>query len=151
VGDYPTFRVTLKNVGNAPIYIPKIFGEAGGGIPGFTHKVTFLSGKRPEIGCAGAGDAFDDGKRSPEQIFREIYMVLLPGEFVGREFEIQKCEFGTTGKHRAWGKFRIDISYWPWIQRWKEVAALPNLEFPIATEEVKAEPFEINVTKSQEE
>jgi hypothetical protein len=150
VGDYPTFRVTLTNVGDAPIYIPKGFGEAGGGIPGFTHKVTFISGKPPEIGCGGNGDAMDDGKRTAEQIFRETYMILMPGEFVGREFEVQRCEFGTTGKHRAWGKFRIEISYWPWIQRWKEVAALPDLKFHVASEEVKAEPFEINIVESPE-
>jgi hypothetical protein len=150
VGDSPKFKVTLTNVGDRPIYVPKTFGDLGGGVAGFSHKVTFISWKSPEIGCGMAGDAGPD-QRSPQQVLKESYISLRRVSSWGGEFELQTCEFGTTGKYPAWGKFRIDVSYWPRTSLWKEVAELPNLEFPVATEEVKAEPFEINIIESPEQ
>lgn len=100
-------RVALKNASNALVYIPKYFGSSGGGIPGFFLEATQISGARSYERCGTVGDTLPVSDRSGEEIVKEDYLLLAPGEFVGTELQDESC----TIVHP--GKYSIRISYSP--------------------------------------
>lgn len=95
--DYTTaetisFRALLINGGQKSVYIAKSWGPVGGGIAGFNTQVKQLSGTRPKSGCSVAGDrGFYNESRSPQQILREDFLLLSPGELVGFNGSLPSC------------------------------------------------------------
>ena len=92
-GDPITYKLVLSNESNKGIYVSKSFGEAGGGYAGFHTEVKQLSGRKPKQHCVRAGDVWkQDNGRTPEQILKEDFFIVWPGQFIGYNEKYDSCE-----------------------------------------------------------
>ena len=123
-GERIRIPVALINRGREGFYISKHFSEAQGGSSGFVYKVVQLSGKPARFRCVLAGDRGPDS-RSADQVFREDYIYLPPGGFVGDEISPNYCKLENPGR------YRIEIWYSAQDLNVKRVAELKDLKWPV--------------------
>ena len=115
-------RLQLENTGLTSFYISRNFGGAGGGIAGFYSRIEDEKGKSAET-CLRAGDVWPADDRPAQQILKESYILLAPGEFVGVSGEISSCPPTKPGT------YTITAYYSPQDFRQKRVENIPNRDF----------------------
>src|SRR3954470_3154329 len=105
-----TVRFQMKNEGRFPVWVPKGWGQAGGGVPGFFVSVTQLSGtkkKCPEMALDGVVD--DDSDSA--DLLRKNYVLLNPESFIGWEQRIDPCFIANPGKYKIEGSYSPHFWY----------------------------------------
>ncbi|HYM76468.1 MAG TPA: hypothetical protein VE377_10870 [Candidatus Dormibacteraeota bacterium] len=139
-GEPIKFRVVLVNQGGPAIYIAKSWDDAGGGIAGFFISVKQLRGRPPKLRCGGTADrgVFPD-TRSPEQILKEDFVRLPPGDFVGFTDQYRECAVEYAGM------YRISAMYSPNDLNTHKVVPLSDEKNSVLTERIYSKPFAFRV------
>ena len=135
-GEVIKFAVLLE-AGPSGVYIPKSWGEAGGGIPGFFANLTTLSGKTAET-CGMATDTWAKHEPDAKLVLSRDFIYLPPQQIVGLRTTIN-C----PTKRR--GKYLIKASYSPFHIDADEVAQLPETRGRVLRKNVQAKPVAISI------
>jgi hypothetical protein len=127
----------LLEAGPGGVYIPKTWGEYGGGLPGFAVRLTTLTGKGAET-CGYAADAFPTHEPDPKVALNRDFVYLGPNQIIGRKTSIV-CPTKQPGKYLIEGFYapnHIDVD---------RVAELPETHGLVLREAVHADPVPITI------
>ena len=127
----------LLEAGESGVYIPKWWGESGGGMPGFKAYLTTLSGN-PAQTCGSAADAFKKNEPDAKLVLNRDYIFLPAGQIVGFK------TFLTCTPKRP-GKYLITASYSPFHFDAEKVAKLPETHGLVLLKEVEAKPVTVRI------
>jgi hypothetical protein len=132
----------LLEAGPRGVYIPKWWGEMGGGIPGFAVSLTTLSGKGAEV-CGSAGDAWPKHEPDAAVVLNRDFIYLPAQHIIGLKIAI-----GCPTKRP--GRYLINAFYSPYHIDADEVARLPETHGLILRKVVPAKPVAISISKTTE-
>lgn len=127
----------LLEAGRGGVYVPKWWGEMGGGIPGFSVHLTTLSGKGAET-CGSAADAWSTHEPDATVALRRDFIYLPTQAFIGL-----KTTIDCPTKRR--GKYLIDASYSPYHIDADRIAQLPETHGLVLRKVVRAKPVAISI------
>jgi len=127
----------LLEAGRGGVYIPKWWGQSGGGIPGFSVELTTLSGKGAET-CGFAADAWPTHEPDATIVLNRDFMYLPDQHLIGLRSAVH-CP-----KKRP-GKYLINGSYSPNHIDADEVARLPETHGLVLRKSVQAKPVAISI------
>ena len=127
----------LLTAGPDGVYIPKGWGLAGGGIPGFFVNLTTLSGKEAET-CGMAADALPEHEPDPIVALNRDFIYLPAQSIVGLQTAIS-CP------SKRPGQYRINAFYSPYHADSERVAQLPATHGLVLREGVQAKPVTISI------
>jgi hypothetical protein len=127
----------LLEAGPGGVYIPKSWGEMGGGIPGFSVNLTTLSGKGAET-CGSATDAWGPKHSDATVVLNRDFIFLPAHHIVGLRTEID-CPTKRPGK------YLISMFYSPFNVDADEVAQLPETHGLVLRKGVRAKPVLISI------
>jgi hypothetical protein len=127
----------LLEGGPGGVYVPKWWGESGGGISGFSVNLTTLSGTRAEV-CGSAADAFPEHDPDATAVLNRDFIYLPAQHIIGL-----KTAIGCPTKQP--GKYLINASYSAYHIDADEVARLPETHGRVFKKGVRAKPIEISI------
>jgi len=127
----------LLAAGPEGVYIPKGWGRAGGGIPGFFVNLTTLSGKGAET-CGGSADATPTHEPDPIIALNRDFIYLPAQHIVGL-----KTTLNCPPKRS--GQYLINAFYAPTHGDAEKVAQLPETHRLVLREDVQANPVTISI------
>jgi hypothetical protein len=123
--------------GRDGVYIPKKWGESGGGIPGFSVSLTTLS-SRPAETCGHAGDAWPTHEPDPTVALKRDFIYLPAQNIVGLKTTI-------TCPTKRPGQYLVNAFYSPFHIDADEVAQLPETHGLVLRKSVQAKPITISI------
>lgn len=129
--------IVLLEAGPGGVYIPKWWGELGGGIPGFSVRLTTLSGRVAET-CGNAGDALPAHEPDATVVLKRDFIYLPDQHIIGLRTAI-----GCPTKRP--GKYLIEAVYSPYHIDADEVARLPETQGLVLRKWVHAKPVAISI------
>jgi hypothetical protein len=141
-GESIKVRLQLENTGTNSFYISKHFGPSGGGIAGFYTLIEDASGK-PAHTCGFGGDVWPSDARPAEQILKESYLLLIPGQSVGYTQEMV-CPPVKPGA------YTITTYYSPQDFWQKRVENIANRDSPVLDAAVDGPKLTFNIVSSKE-
>jgi|SRR5882672_10033364 len=127
----------LLEAGPGGVYIPKSWGEMGGGIPGFSVNLTTPSGKGAET-CGSATDAWGPRHSDATVVLNRDFIYLPAQHIVG----LRTAVLCPTKRP---GKYLINASYSPFNIDADEVAQLPETHGLVLRKDVRAKPVLISI------
>jgi hypothetical protein len=127
----------LLEAGRGGVYIPKWWGQLGGGTPGFSVNLTTLSGKEAET-CGSAGDAWPKHEPDATVVLNRDFIYLPAQHIIGL-----KTAIGCPTKRP--GKYLINAFYSPYHIDADEVARLPETHGLVLRKGVQAKPVAISI------
>jgi hypothetical protein len=127
----------LLAAGTDGVYIPKGWGLAGGGIPGFFVYLTTLSGKGAET-CGSSADALPTHEPDPIVALNTDFIYLPAQSIVGVKTTIS-CPTKRPGQ------YRINAFYSPYHADSERIAQLPATHGLVLREGVQAKPVTISI------
>lgn len=127
----------LLESGPFGVYIPKSWGQSGGGIPGFSVRMTTLSGNGAET-CGLAGDALRTSEPDAKVALNRDFIYLSPHNFIGLKTSLN-CPTKRPGK------YLIDAWYSPYHPDGDRVAQLPETRGLVLRTGVHAKPVAISI------
>ena len=127
----------LLEAGSGGVYIPKRWGEMGGGIPGFSVHLTTLTGRGAET-CGFASDAFPKHEPDATVVLNRDFIYLPAQHLVGLRTAIS-CPTKRPGK------YLINAFYSPFNIDADEVARLPETNGLVLRKGVQAKPVLISI------
>lgn len=127
----------LLEAGHEGVYIPKSWGEFGGGIPGFGVSLTTLSSKEAET-CGMDGDAWQAPEPDPTVALRRDFIYLPAQNIVGLKTAIA-CPTKRPGQ------YLINAFYSPTHINADRVAQLPETHGLVLRKTVQAKPVTISI------
>jgi hypothetical protein len=125
----------LLKAGPGRVYIPKWWGPMGGGIPGFSVRLTTLSGRGAET-CGSAADGWPTHEPDATVVLNRDFIYLPDQHIIGLTTAI-----GCPTKRP--GKYLINASYSPYHIDADEVARLPQTHGLVLRKVVQAKPVAI--------
>jgi hypothetical protein len=127
----------LLEAGRGGVYIPKRWGQLGGGIPGFSVHLTTLSGKGAET-CGSAADAWPTHEPDAKVALNRDFIYLPAQHIIGLKTNID-CPTKRSGK------YLINAFYSPYHIDADEVAGLPETHGLVLRKSVQANPVAISI------
>jgi hypothetical protein len=127
----------LLEAGRGGVYIPKWWGEMGGGIPGFSVNLTTLSGKGAET-CGSAADALPIHEPDATVVLSRDFIYLPAQHIIGLRTAVE-CPTKRPGK------YLISAFYSPSHIDADEVARLPQTHGLVLRKSVQAKPVAISI------
>ena len=127
----------LLEAGRGGVYIPKSWGQSGGGIPGFSVVLTTLSGEGAET-CGFAADAAPTHEPDAKVVLNRDFIYLPAQHIIGLKTAVD-CPTKRPGK------YLINASYSPYNIDADEVARLPETHGLVLQESVQAKPVAISI------
>jgi hypothetical protein len=127
----------LLEAGPGGVYIPKGWGQSGGGLPGFSVSLATLSGEGAET-CGVLGDVLSTHEPDATVVLHRDYTYLPSQLIVGLKIRIV-C----PTKRR--GKYLINAFYSPHNIDEERVAQLPETHGLVLRERVQAKPVAITI------
>ena len=127
----------LLEAGRGGVYIPKWWGQLGGGIPGFAVNLTTLSGKGAET-CGSASDALPTHEPDATVVLNRDFIYLPERHIIG----LKTALFCPTKRP---GKYLINAFYSPYHIDADEVARLPETHGLVLRKNVQARPVAISI------
>ena len=127
----------LLEAGPGGVYIPKWWGQLGGGIPGFSVNLTTLSGKGAET-CESAGDGWPTHEPDATVALNRDFIYLPAQHIIGLKTAID-CPTKRPGK------YFINAFYSPYHIDADEVARLPETHGRVLRKGVRAKPVTISI------
>jgi len=127
----------LLEAGRDGVYIPKGWGEVGGGIPGFGVRLTTPSG-RPAETCGVAGDAWQTPEPDPTVALKRDFIYLPARNIIGLETTL-------VCPTKRPGQYLIYASYSPYHIDADRVAQLPETRGLVLRKSVQAKPVTISI------
>jgi hypothetical protein len=127
----------LLEAGIGGVYIPKWWGQMGGGTPGFSVNLATLSGEGAET-CGYAADAFPKHEPDATVVLNRDFMYLPEQLIIGLK-TVLVCPTKRPGKHL------INASYWPYHIDGDAVAKLPQTHGLVLRKAVQAKPIAISI------
>jgi hypothetical protein len=135
-GEAITLTILLE-AGRDGVYIPKTWGEMGGGIPGFSASLTTESGKQAET-CGSAVDGYQPSEPDPTVALNRDFIFLAGQHIVGL-----KTTIPCPTKRR--GQYHINAFYSPTDINADKVAQLPETHGLVLQKSVQAKPVTISI------
>ena len=135
--DEPIELTILLEAGRDGVYIPKSWGQLGGGISGFAASLTTLSGKGAET-CGSAADAWPTHEPDAKAVLNRDFIYLPAHNIVGLKTAIP-CPTKQPGK------YLINAFYSPYHIDAEEVARLPETHGLVLLKAVQAKPVTISI------
>lgn len=129
--------IILLEAGDGGIYIPKWWGELGGGIAGFSVNLTTLSGEGAET-CGHAGDAWPTHEPDAKVVLNRDFIYLPAQHIIG----LRTAVLCPTNRP---GKYLINAFYSPYHLDADEVARLPETHGLVLRKGVQAKPVAISI------
>jgi len=136
-GDDITLTFLLE-AGPGGIYVPKWWGEMGGGIPGFAVSLETLSGRGAAQTCGVARDAFEKHDPDAAAVLNRDFIYLPAQHIIGLRTRID-CPTKRRGKYLVRG------FYSPFNMDADEVARLPETHGRVLRKIVQAQPVPISI------
>lgn len=127
----------LLEAGRGGVYIPKWWGESGGGIPGFSVSLTTLTGKSAES-CGHAADAWPTHEPDATVALNRDFIYLPAEHLVGLKTTVD-CPTKRPGK------YLINVFYSPYHSDADRVAQLPETHGLVLQKGVQAKPVAISI------
>jgi len=127
----------LLEAGFGGVYLPKWWGELGGGISGFSVHLTTLSGERAET-CGTAADAFPTHEPDATVVLNRDFIYLPEQHIIGLKTVI-------VCPTKRPGKYLINARYSPFHFDADEVARLPQTHGLVLRRVVQAKPIAISI------
>jgi hypothetical protein len=127
----------LLEAGLDGVYIPKGWGEMGGGISGFAVTLTTLAGKGVET-CGSAADAFPTHEPDPIVAMNRDFIYLPARHIVGLKTTLP-CPTKRPGQ------YLINAFYSPYHADAERVAQLPATHGLVLRKSVRAKPVTISI------
>jgi hypothetical protein len=119
------------------VYVPKWWGESGGGMSGFSVNLTTLSGTQAEA-CGHAADAFPEHNPDAAAVLNRDFIYLPAQHIIGLKTAIY-CPTKQPGKYLInafYSAYHIDAY---------DVARLPETHGRVLKIGVQAKPIEISI------
>ena len=137
-------RIQLENIGNSPVYLPRLIGRRGGGRPGFWVSLLKLNGESAQgCGYGSFTDYFQD-ERPLQQALQEDYLILQPRALIGW-VEYLSCVPEAPGQYQLVGGYDPTG-----LQSTERIMKDPELKktllVPLVCEKIDAEPVTIRMT-----
>jgi hypothetical protein len=129
--------IILLEAGIGGVYIPKWWGELGGGIPGFAVNLTTLSGTSAET-CGHSSDAGPTHEPDATVVLNRDFIYLPQQHIIGLKTVID-CPTKRPGK------YLINAFYSPTHFDADEVARLPQTHGLVLRKSVQAKPIAISI------
>jgi hypothetical protein len=127
----------LLEAGPGGVYIPKWWGQLGGGVPGFSVNLTTLSGNGAET-CGTAGDALPTHEPDATVVLHRDFIYLPAQHIVGL-----KTTIGCPTRRP--GKYLINAFYSPYHIDADEVARLLETHGLVLRKGVQAKPVAVSI------
>jgi hypothetical protein len=127
----------LLEAGIGGVYLPKWWGQSGGGISGFSVHLTTLSGKGAET-CGTAADAWPTHEPDATVVLNRDFIYLPEQHIVGLKTAIL-CPTKRPGN------YLINAFYSPYHIDAEEVARLPETHGLVLRKAVQAKPVAISI------
>ncbi|MGA8223226.1 MAG: hypothetical protein WB780_16365 [Candidatus Acidiferrales bacterium] len=127
----------LLEAGRGGVYIPKWWGQMGGGIPGFAVNLTTLSSKGAET-CGMAVDGLPRHDPDATSVLHRDFIYLPAQHIVGLKISVD-CPTKRSGK------YLINAFYSPYHIDADEVARLPETHGLVLRKVVQAKPVAISI------
>ena len=127
----------LLEAGPGGVYIPKRWGQSGGGIRGFSVNLTTLSGKEAET-CGSAADAWATHEPDATVVRNRDFIYLPAQHIIGLRTAV-----GCPTKRP--GKYLINAFYSPFHVDADEIARLPETQGRVLRKGVQAKPVAISI------
>lgn len=127
----------LLEAGPGGIYIPKWWGLSGGGIPGFSVKLTTLTGEGAET-CGFAADGWPTHEPDARVVLNRDFVYLPDQHIIGLNTAV-----GCPTKRP--GKYLINAFYSPYNIDADEVARLPETHGLVLRKGMQAKPVAISI------
>lgn len=127
----------LLEAGPHGAYIPKEWGEMGGGIPGFAVNLMTIS-HRGAVTCGMASDAFPEHEPDATVVLNRDFMYLAPQHIIGLRTTVN-CPTKRPGK------YFIEAFYSPFNIDADAVAQLPETHGLVLRDVVHAKPVLISI------
>jgi hypothetical protein len=142
LGESVQIKFELKNESSRPVYIPKEWGRAGDGVPGFSEYVKQLRGPKSTRTCdPTAVSQRIRSREKPERLLEVFYLLLDQNQSVAYQMQAAGCETATAGQ------YRVQAEYLPWIGLSPKVE-FPKLKYPVANTKVVAESASFEVIEN---
>ena len=135
-GEYIKLTILLE-AGPGGVYIPKWWGQSGGGMSGFSVNLTTISGKGAET-CGGAIDAFPKHEPDARVVLNQDFIYLPAQHIIGLKTTL-------TCPTKRPGKYLINAFYSPYHIDGDEVARLPETHGLVLRKGVQAKPVAISI------
>jgi len=129
--------IILLEAGPGGVYIPKWWGQMGGGIPGFSVNLTTLSGRAAQT-CGTAVDAWPTREPDAAQVLNRDFIYLQAQNIIGLRTAVD-CPTKRPGK------YLINAFYSPFHIDADEVAGLPETHGRVLRKGVQAKPIAISI------
>jgi hypothetical protein len=136
-GEEINVSLILKPAGDG-IYIDKIWGEAGGNIPGFRISMTTVAGRNVQRCGSGSVADYVADTTTPSQWLDSEFMYLPAGRFIGWETSV-RCP------PTEQGKYLLKARYEPNNHHTLGVATLPQAQGRVLTNTVESQPVEVEI------
>lgn len=127
----------LLEAGPGGVYVPKWWGQSGGGIPGFSAYLTTVSGKGAET-CGSAGDAWPTHELDAKVALNRDFIYLPDQQVIGLKTLID-CPTKRPGV------YLINAFYSPYHIDADRIAQLPETHGLVLREVVRAKPVPITI------
>jgi len=127
----------LLEAGSGGVYIPKSWGEMGGGIPGFSVSLTTMSG-RPAQTCGTAGSAVPTHEPDPSVALKRDFIYLPAQHIIG----LATTLLCPTKQH---GQYLINGFYSPFHFDSDRIAQLPETHGLVLRKVVQAKSVKISI------
>jgi hypothetical protein len=127
----------LLEAGRGGVYIPKWWGESGGGIPGFSIELMTLSNRGAET-CGRARDAVPRHDPDATAVLTRDFIYLPAQHIIGLSTSVD-CPTKRPGK------YLINAFYSPYHIDADEVARLPQTHGMVLRKGVQAQPVAISI------
>jgi hypothetical protein len=127
----------LLEAGGGGVYIPKWWGQSGGGMPGFSVELTTLSGRGAET-CGSAADAWPTHEPDATVVLNRDFIYLPAQHLIGLKTAVN-CPTKRPGK------YLINAFYSPYHVDADEVARLPETHGLVLRKGVHAKPVAISI------
>jgi hypothetical protein len=127
----------LLEAGRGGVYIPKSWGELGGGIPGFSVSLTTMSGKQAQT-CGSAGDAWPTHESDPTVALKRDFIYLPAQHIIGLATTLA-CPTKRPGQ------YLINAFYSPFHIDSDRIAQLPETHGLVLRKGVQAKPVTISI------
>jgi hypothetical protein len=128
----------LLEAGRGGVYIPRWWGDSGGGIPGFSVSLTTLSGNPAETCGIAADAAWPKPEPDAAVVLKRDFIFLPARHIIG-----VKTAVGCPTKRR--GKYLINAFYSPYHIDAERVAQLPETNGRVLQKGVTAKPVMISI------
>jgi hypothetical protein len=127
----------LLEAGIGGVYLPKWWGQLGGGTPGFAVNLTTLSG-RPAETCGYAADAWPTHDPDATAVLNRDFIYLPEQHIIGLKTKL-------VCPTKRPGKYLINAFYSPTHFDADEVARLPQTHGLVLRKAVQATPIAISI------